>query len=319
MNIERRKFLTGACGLVATASLPAVAEGRVGANPFPGRGPHERLTIAYAHVEVGATKPFSVFHISDTHLTAAYPHEEIFRLGKATARGNLFGGHQEESLRDSLAWAKQNSDYVLHTGDLIDWQSEANFDLVKKYYGETVFGSMGNHEFYTYLLDEKHTWREPFKERSWKILKEKYPVDARFSAKVVNGVNFICMDDVFGTVQPDQVERFHAETKKGLPMVLAIHVPILTPELWRFTRRYWSQCNTKYVSAALPDPSDDLKRQLEDPTTRDFIAYLKTETLLKCILAGHQHLMAEEQFSPTARQYIVGANYLFCGREVLFT
>lgn len=78
MNIERRKFLTGACGLVATSSLPAVAESRISTDPFPGRGSHERLTIAYAHVEAGATKPFSVFHISDTHLTAAYPHEEIF-------------------------------------------------------------------------------------------------------------------------------------------------------------------------------------------------------------------------------------------------
>ena len=43
--------------------------------------------------------------------------------------------------------------------------------------------------------------------------------------------------------------------EKGLPLVLAMHVPILTPELWRFTKRYWNQVNTKYVSAAIPDPS----------------------------------------------------------------
>jgi hypothetical protein len=34
-------------------------------------------------------------------------------------------------LRDSLAWAKGNVDRELHTGDLIDWKGQANFDLVK--------------------------------------------------------------------------------------------------------------------------------------------------------------------------------------------
>ena len=46
-------------------------------------------------------------------------------------------------------------DYVIHTGDLVDFQSRANFDLVKKYWGETVFGSMGNHEFYSYVKNDK--------------------------------------------------------------------------------------------------------------------------------------------------------------------
>ena len=46
-------------------------------------------------------------------------------------RSSRFGGCQEEALRDSLAWAKGNVDRELHTGDLIDWKGQANFDLVK--------------------------------------------------------------------------------------------------------------------------------------------------------------------------------------------
>ena len=53
--------------------------------------------------------------------------------------------------------------------------------------------------------------------------------------------------------------------------------------------------------------------------TRDFIAYLKSETLLKGILTGHMHLTACDRFSPTAMQYIVGGNFMFHGEEVLFT
>ena len=199
MDMSRRSFLTGVGGLVAVSRLPSFAD-----NPavFPERGKYERHNLSYVHVSAGATAPFSILHISDTHLADAYPDEPdaADKLKSKERRTRTFGGRQEEALRDSLAWAKSNVDYVLHTGDLIDWQSQANFDLVKKYFGGAMFGSMGNHEFYTYLPGEKMTCQESFKERSWPLLKAAYPVDPRFSAQTVNGVNFICVDDVFGTV-----------------------------------------------------------------------------------------------------------------------
>ena len=315
-GMDRWQFLGGFGGLVATAALPSFADDP---SMFPKRGRFERLSVAYARIDAGATAPFSVMHISDTHLTAAYLHEGVAQCGMSARRTQTFGGRQEAALRDSLDWAKANCDYVLHTGDLIDFQSEANFDLVKKHYGETMFGSMGNHEFYTYLPDEKHTWLESFKDRSWPILKERYPVDARFSAKVVNGVNFICLDDVFGTVRPDQVEKFHLEAKKGLPIVLCMHVPFFTDTLWLMTRRFWSSPDTKFRRSAMPDPSGDLKRQREDRTTADFIAYLKSERLLKGLLVGHEHVTMQDRFSETAMEYAIGGNYMFDCREVLFT
>ena len=315
-GLDRRSFIGGLGGLVATAALPSFADDP---SVFPERGKFERLVLAYRSVRVGATAPFSVLHISDTHFTAAYGHEAVFACGKSKQRTQTFGGRQEEALRDSLAWARENVDYVVHTGDLIDFQSEANFDLVKKYYGDQVFGSMGNHEFYTYLPDEKHTGQEPFKDRSWPILKERYPIDARFSSKVVNGVNFICLDDVFGTVQPDQVEKFMSEAKKGLPMVLCMHVPFLTDDLWAMTQRYWRHANRKFRDAAVPAPSGDFKCQREDKTTADFIAYLKSEKLLKALLVGHEHITMQDRFSPTAMEYCVGGNFMFHGEEVLFS
>ena len=318
MNISRRNFLTGVGGLVAVSRLPSFAD-----NPavFPERGKFERLQLAYQHVSAGATAPFSILHISDTHLTEAYPDEAdaADKLRSKERRTRTFGGRQEEALRDSLAWAKDNVDYVLHTGDLIDWQSQANFDLVKKYYGGAMFGSMGNHEFYTYLPSEKYTGQEAFKERSWPLLKAAYPVDPRFHAQTVNGVNFVCLDGVFGTVQPDLVEKFKAEARKKLPIVLCMHVPFFTDGIWRCDYQYWNGVNKKYRNAAVPDARGDYKRQQTDPTTRDFIAYLKEEKLLKAILAGHLHITVQERFSPTAVQYVVGGNYGFVGQEVLFT
>ena len=314
--LSRRHFLQAAGGLVAVSALPSFADDP---SVFPERGRFERLVLAYQHIRAGAKRPFSILHISDTHLTEAYPREGADRLKSKVRRTRTFGGRQEEALRDSLAWAKTNVDYVLHTGDLIDWQSEANFDLVREYYGETVFGSMGNHEFYTYLPDEKHTWQEPFKTRSWPLLKANFPFDPRFSSKTVNGVNFVCFDDVFGTVQPDQVALFADEVKKGLPIILCMHVPFFTPHIWRTSSKFWQCAGRRFTNAVLPDAKSDYKRQQEDPVTREFVAYLKTEPLLKGILAGHLHVTVQDRFSPTAMEYVIGGNFMFHGEEILFS
>ena len=318
--MNRRQFIGG---LVATAALPAVADDPT---VFPRRGTWERLALNYAHIEIGATKPFSVLHISDTHLTAAYPDEPEVKRKLRDGRTRCFGGRQEEALRDSLAWAKENADYVIHTGDLIDWQSRANFDLVRKYFGANMAGSMGNHEFSESMgySNPKESPTEAYKDRSRKQLAEIYPFDLSLDSTVINGVNFVTLDDVYGYVTAEQVERFHAEVRKGLPIILCMHVPFMSPEIWRAGHKYWmggkyDRKSMKFTSAELPAPVGDYRRQLEDPVTRDFIASLKTEKLLRGILSGHLHFTMQDRFSPTAIQYLVGGNFMFHGQEILFT
>ena len=324
-SFGRRDFFKGACAagfMVATAELPAVENGEKAKFKVGWRGAHSRLATSYAVVEIGLDKPFSVLHISDTHLAAAYPDEHPDKVAVSERRTHGFGGRQEEALAESLEWARHNVDYVIHTGDLIDFQSRANFDLVRKYWGDTMFGSVGNHEFYSYLKTETRGRDENFKKNSWEMLRAAYPVDPRFASRIVNGVNFIAIDDVFGAVQPDQVEKFKAEAKKGLPMVLCMHVPFITPNVELAMYKFWTQTGKKFTGR--PDPNRPPREggnkwcQKNDPTTSGFIAYLKEEKLLKAILAGHEHITMEERFSPTAVQYLVGGNFLFAARELLF-
>ena len=143
MDMTRRGFLAGGAalgGLMASSALPVLADDP---SLFPGRGRFERLSLNYHEIKAGASKPFTVLHISDTHLTAAYPDEGEWERKIAERRIRTFGGLQEEALRDSIAWAKLHTDYIVHTGDLIDFQSRANFDLVKKYYGEGGAAMLG--------------------------------------------------------------------------------------------------------------------------------------------------------------------------------
>ena len=310
MDIGRREFLGCGLGLVATSALPAsVAVG------------WERLVLAYQHVHIGLPEPFSVLHISDTHLTAAYPHEPEIKRTLSRERTLAFGSQQELSLSMSLAWAKRNVDCVVHTGDLIDWQSEANLDLARKYLGDISLAAVGNHEYSPSMSRDgvRDTGDDAQRAKTSAALARAFPFPLDFRAQTVRGVNFVMVDDVFGTVTAEQVRRFEAEVRKGLPIILCMHVPFYTDEIWRASCKFWSGRNRKYRAAALPDPYGDCKRQREDAVTRDFIAALRQEKLLRGILAGHLHIAVQERFSPTAVQYVVGGNFLFHGQEILLT
>ena len=319
--MNRRDFIKSAFAggaLIATADLPSLAKDDP--SLFPERGKYERLSLSCATVRIGAEKPFAVLHISDTHLCEAYDDEGEVTLKLREVRRRTFGGRQEEALADSIAWAKRNVDYVLHTGDLIDFQSRANFDLVKKHFGDAMFGALGNHEFarHMWLAEEKEPKTEEWKDRTRAKLDEVFPFDVVLHSQVVNGVNFVTLDDVYGTVTERQVERFRAEVAKGLPIVLCMHVPFFTDDIWRATTQFWARSGSRFGDAAVPPRKGDDQRQSEDPVTRGVIEYLRKEPLLKAILAGHEHVTIQDRFSETADEYVVGANFLFAAREVLF-
>lgn len=308
----RRSFLAqslSAGGLVAVGALPAI-----------GRGTFEQLDIVRVHIDAGITEPFSALHISDTHLTAVYPHEDARKQAHLASRTELFGGRQEEALRDSIRWAKDNCDYLLHTGDLIDRVSEANLDLVKKYFGseDGLFGTSGNHEYSKWVWDAKEECTEGYKNLCRERVRSSYPYDITFASRVVNGVNFVSMDDVYGYVTVSQVAKFAHEVEKGLPIVLLVHVPLFTDFIWRSEVKYWKY-GQKFRGGPVPEAGGACLRQRNDATTRDFISYLKSEKLLKGILAGHLHITVQERFSPTAMQYVIGGNYGFVGEEVTFS
>ena len=95
------------CGaLFAASSLPAFGDEPT---VFPARGDYERLSLTYHEIKAGATAPFTLLHFSDTHLAATYPHEPQDVRENMRRRTVIFGGRQEEALRDTLAWARTNA------------------------------------------------------------------------------------------------------------------------------------------------------------------------------------------------------------------
>lgn len=321
-RMDRRMFLKGglaAGGLVATAALPSFAADDPAL--FERRGVFERLSLTYRHLHLGLAEPFSVLHISDTHLTEAYADEAADLVECAAKRRQTFGGCQQAALAASLAWAKDCADYVLHTGDLMDFQSRANFDLARKYWGgaSNLFGTTGNHEYQRRSGEKGVRNTAEYNAASRADLDRTLGFDTLFASTVVKGVNFVCLDNSYGTVTAEQATRFEAEAKKGLPIVLCQHAPFYTPEISRANAKFWRRYGDKFRLSEVPPVAGDYKRQSEDRTTQDFLCYLKSQPLLKAVLAGHLHIDVEDRLTPTAMEYVVGGNFLYHGAEILFT
>ena len=265
-------------------------------------------------IRAGAVKSFSMLHVSDTHLTAVYPHEDKWKQEMARADTPIFGAKQEEALAEAVAYAKARCDFLLHTGDLIDFVSEANLDLVRRYLPEGCIGALGNHEYSHYgWLVKKAGTAGPGREETRKLLSGFYPFRLPLAERTVNGVTFVAIDDADGTVSAEQVAQFRRIAARGKPIILCMHVPFYTPGVCRAGKRWWK----KVTDESNPELNlPDFGRQRADATTCAFIEWLKGEPLLKGILSGHLHMFAEDRFSPTAMQHVAGGNFSFSAHLV---
>ena len=293
--VSRRSFLGGLAAGGALAALPVFARTRF-----------KRVNLVFADVKIGLDTPFSALHISDTHLTLAHFDEDPAAMNLSVDRTDAFGGDQLTALRDSIGYARQNKDIVLHTGDLSDYHSRANFEQVKNFFGKNcAMMCAGNHEFARFEGWEYPEWikrqREPeYKAFCAKLAQPYYPYNLTFDSRVINGVNFVGFDDTWEWIPDEVFDRFADEVKKGLPIVILCHVPFYTPATEAAAKHYWGA-----DTAITGSPSLAAKH----PKTNAFVERLRQEPLIKAVLAGDLHVTVHDRFSPTAMQYTVGGNY----------
>ena len=292
--------------------------------------PNFKLDIRPLTINVGATKPFKALHISDTHYTRATEVENQRKINLATARQKTFPW-AEHYFDMEMDYAREKNLMVLHTGDFQDFITEANLEQIKLQtnVGEWITAP-GNHDFSLYVGE---AWEdEAYKAQSYDKVNAAFPNELTFNSRVVNGVNFVSLMNGYYYVTEYQLERMKEEVKRGLPIVLLCHVPLYTPK--HCERNLKS--NNNYASYLMGTPREITsnfrlnpnvpadhwrqcrKQQYSNDTTLEFVAWLKEQPLLKAILCGHCHHFFEEQFSPTAVQYVVGAGYLGAAYEIEF-
>lgn len=250
------------------------------------------MNFLKAEINAGAEKPFDIIHISDTHLSLADSRDSERKIKLAERRRTGFP-EAEEMLQETKRLAELTGNTVIHTGDLIDFVSEANLDRAEKFTSEVdCFAAAGNHEFSLYVGEAKED--AAYRQQSLAHVSESFTNDIRFASRVINGVDFVALDNSYYLIEPFQLEALKKEVAKGLPVILCVHTPLYTKELFDYVTAGHEKGYPAYLMSVPEDrikyyPPDRYEQQREDVTTREAYEYIKNESGIKAILAGHVH------------------------------
>lgn len=258
------------------------------------------LRVRQVRLDVGATRPFSILHVSDSHLTGVDGRDGPEVRDFARSRENLGRELGASYLEEALDYARTRGLPVVHTGDVIEYASAANFSRAGEIIrANGILACVGNHEFWRTGKTADEAAKLPLAE----AVGATFPGDQPAFSFETNGVSFFVFDNAFGRVSQAVTSAFERVAAKGLPVVLVCHVPFPAKDL-------------------LDDP--DARPNLlgegaarADVTTQAFIARVRGEPLVRAILCGHLHGFYRVRFSPTAEMCV--ANALFNGEAVEVT
>lgn len=325
--MDRREFLKLGLGAAILGGLPeaAMADTRRNVKPYA------PLNIRRRNIHIGLEKPLKAVHVSDTHITLANSADTERKIKVGAGRSRYFP-NAEHYLDEAIRYAQAGNMPIIHTGDMIDFVSEANLDFTARHFMTGDFlVSAGNHEFSQFVGEARED--EAYKQQSYAKVQDAFPNDLTFFAREIGGVNFVAIDNVYYNVTERQHELVEQEFKRGLPVVLLCHVPFYTPKLCEHTLKS-SGGKAAYVAGvpleitetfehddSLPAAEQWRNRSVQqraDKPTLEFQKWLRSQKRLKGILCGHCHEFFEEPFSKTATQYVVGANYNGDAYEITF-
>ena len=275
------------------------------------------MKITEITIPVGAEKPFRMLHMSDNHISLADERDNERKNKLAESRANSFtGGHPEllsSHLEELLTYAKKQDLTILHTGDMIDFVSEANLDFTKQAFaGYDVFAAAGNHEFSQYVGE---AWEdEEYKAQSFAHVKAAFPGDFWFQTRMVNGVKFIAVDNNYYYVTEEQLRLFREETADGIPTVLLMHNPLYSEDMYAKVTAGKKPEDPPYLFGC-PEPllrtlnDHRYRQQKPDETTLAFLELCNSLPNLKAVLAGHLHKYFASRLDSGIPQYVAGAGY----------
>ena len=280
------------------------------------------LTIDRIRIEVGAAKPFRALHMTDNHLALADLRDGQRKVDLAVKRRAAFNegqGFAEALLEEQLSYARERGLLVLHTGDLIDFVSLKNLEYAQKALGDIdYFMAAGNHEFSLYVGEAFED--VPYKMQCYDLVQGYFRNNLLFDSRVVNGVNFVAVDDGYYRFDQGQLARMKVEVAKGLPIVLMLHNPLHTDALYEAMMKVHPCAYLTGTPDHMTAVYDDyrLRQQRPDEDTLAFIDYVYGQPLIRAVLAGHLHRSWIGPLPSGITQYVGDAGYHAAAREIEF-
>lgn len=261
-------------------------------------------------------KPLSLLQITDAHLTRADERDTAWTHEMQPERERCFyrypDADPEDLLEAMLEWGiEQGVDAVVLTGDILDYPTKANLEMVEEKLGRLPMPYLfttGNHDW-------SHLWIDRRAERR--------PEDLAFLAPLMDGsgvgvlklpgVTLAAVDDSTYQVSAKQYESFIKQAEEGTPMLVFLHIPLYLETLVPETVRVWKQviltgCPGS-VELSERGPSFDIRHDVPPaavPTkdTASFVQQVQHLPNICGVFTGHLHFSHEDRMPSGAMQYV---------------
>lgn len=267
------------------------------------------MNILKNYIHIGVKEPFCVLHASDTHLTLCDERNDERKQALARSRSNTFSRceYDLDFLENKAACENR---ILIHTGDITDFVSEKNLDRVKVFCEKVdCFMSAGNHEFSLYVGEAKEN--AAYRNQSLAKVQAVFKNNIRMSSRVIGGVNFVAIDNSYYLFDEEQYVFLQNEIQKGLPVILAVHVPLFSEKFYKFSRK---SVEAPGNLLAVPDElmrdysAHRYEQQHADDLTREVYNFILGCNNIKAVLSGHIHENFESYISDNIYQIATGVS-----------
>ena len=238
------------------------------------------LNIRKNRIEIGLERPVKIAHVTDVHIALA-DERDSWLISHAASRTDVFrqwndtGKSVEQLFREAMEYGAENCDATVITGDAIDFVSERNFEILDSVLaGRDYLFCAGNHEFCPRVGVPDSFFR---KRDLWGTVQSHFTGNMDFDSRIVGDVNLITLDNGYYTFTQAQIDFVRAELKRGLPILLFLHVPVDDPPM----------IMTNFHKYLTPDV---YQRELN----RKMLDLISFSPEIKGIIAGHIHQFTQK-------------------------
>lgn len=276
----------------------------------------QQLKIIKTTIDIGLGHEYKFLHITDTHI--ALDDDNLPPSDRYQCFDKDFENCSVEYYHMAAAYAKENGLIMLNTGDFLDFLSKKNFEFADKYLmnTDTIYAA-GNHDFCHRVGFAKEDYQ--YKWDHIKLSAPHLPNNLYFYSRVIDGVNFVTLDNSYYLMTDGQIELLKAEAARGLPIVLGVHNPFYNEDHAKKVLGAGNNC--AYLVGAPEElletyPPDRRAQQTPDAPTLRAIEYIHSEPMIKAIIAGHTHHNFEETLPNGVPQITTAGSYTGYVREI---
>jgi 3',5'-cyclic AMP phosphodiesterase CpdA len=286
----------------------------------------EHLSIDSADETVirveGISRPYTIMHITDSHLTESDAREDEAGLKNAERRQGTFPC-DEVRAKLSAAVARSNElnvDCTVFTGDIVDFPTAGNVETMQE-----LFSRLTAPFLYTF---GNHDWRFSHHPAS---VETRDAYTSMFAAAA--GGNPLCqafdlggelrlitIDNSLYQISEEQLAFVREQLRTELPCLLFYHIPLALPTLMPKVIEVWKKPLVMAGERTNPDTGEELTVAEPQEATRKFCELLTggESANLMAVFCGHVHFPHQDSFGGTKYQYIAEPCFRGGSRKITF-